>query len=147
MGGRSLWPVQATLVEISPPLRDHYNSTMILGAWLRSTHPNRDLLWQNIVSQIKVSVTVVLHVSNFLNRISIRTVSHFENRIVCYTDALLELNSLYLTCPLSHSILTSNSSMVMNLARNVKSEVLLLVKKYFIRIHRFLMSQKHSMII
>ena len=116
MGGRSLWPVQATLVEIPPPLRDHYNSTMILSAWLRSTHPNRDLLWQNIVSQIKVSVTVVFQVSNFLTNISIPTVSHFENRMICYTDTLFEFNSLYLTCPLLHRILTSNSSMVMNLA-------------------------------
>ena len=65
MGGRSLWPVQATLVEIPSPLRHHYNSTMILSAWLRSTHPNRDLLWQNIVSQIKVSVTVVFKFLTF----------------------------------------------------------------------------------
>ena len=109
VGGRSFRAVQATLVEIPPPLRAYYNSTMILDAWLGSTHPNRDLLWQNIVSQIKVSVTVVFHVFNFLNRISIRTVSHFENWMICYTDILFELNSLYLTCPLLHRILTSNS--------------------------------------
>ena len=37
---RSVWPVRATLVEIPPLLRDHHNATVILGAWLRSTHPN-----------------------------------------------------------------------------------------------------------
>ena len=147
MGRGSLWFVQATLVEIPPPLRDHYNSIMILGAWLGSTHPNRDLLWQNIVSRIKVSVTVVFHVSNFLNRISIRTVLYFENQMVCYTDTLFELNSLYLTRLLLRYILTSSGSMIMNLTRTVKFVVLLLVKKYFIHIHRFLMSQKQSMII
>ena len=40
--------------------------------------------------------------------------------MVCYTDTLLELNPLYLNCLLSHRILTSNSSMVKNLARTVK---------------------------
>jgi hypothetical protein len=58
VGGRSLWPVQANLLEIPLPLRDHYNSTMIFGAWLGSVHPSRDLLWRNIVNQIKVSLQV-----------------------------------------------------------------------------------------
>ena len=53
VGGKSLWPIQCTLVEIPPPVRDHANATMILGAWLGGTHPNRDLLWTNVVDQIK----------------------------------------------------------------------------------------------
>jgi hypothetical protein len=52
VGGKSLWPVQCTLVEIPPPLRDHVDATMVLGAWLGGTHPNRDLLWSGIVGQI-----------------------------------------------------------------------------------------------
>ena len=146
MGGRSLWPVQATLVEIPPPLRDHYNSTMILGAWLGSTHPNSDLLWQNIVNQIKVSLTVVFHVSNFFSRTSIQWESHYENRTVCYTGILYELSLFYLICLLLHLILISNSSTVMSLVRIVKFVVLLLIKKYFIHIHLFLMNQKQLMI-
>ena len=52
VGGKSLWPVQCTLVEIPPPLRDHMKATIILGAWLGRSHPNRDLLWSKIVEQI-----------------------------------------------------------------------------------------------
>ncbi|CAF3710089.1 unnamed protein product [Rotaria socialis] len=52
VGGKSLWPIQCTLVEIPPPMRDRADATMILGAWLGGTHPNRDLLWCYIVQQI-----------------------------------------------------------------------------------------------
>ncbi len=52
VGGKSLWPVQCTLVEIPPPIRDHIDTTMIFGAWLGGTHPSRDLLWSKIVEQI-----------------------------------------------------------------------------------------------
>ncbi|CAF1199793.1 unnamed protein product [Rotaria sordida] len=52
VGGKSLWPVQCTLVEIPPPIRDHMDAIMIFGAWLGGTHPNRDLLWSRIVEQI-----------------------------------------------------------------------------------------------
>ena len=52
VGGKSLWPIQCTLVEIPPPIRDSANATMILGAWLGGTHPNRNDLWQNVVDQI-----------------------------------------------------------------------------------------------
>lgn len=51
--GKSLWPIQATLCEIPPPLRDHKKATMIFGAWLSTRHPDRNLLWMNIVKQIK----------------------------------------------------------------------------------------------
>ncbi|CAF4366869.1 unnamed protein product, partial [Rotaria magnacalcarata] len=52
VGGKSLWPIQCTLVEISPPMRDRADATMILGPWLGGTHPNRDLWWCYIVQQI-----------------------------------------------------------------------------------------------
>ncbi|CAF1397064.1 unnamed protein product [Adineta steineri] len=52
VGGKSLWPVQCTFIEISPPVRDYADSTMIFGSWLGGTHPNRDLLWSRIVEQI-----------------------------------------------------------------------------------------------
>lgn len=52
VGGKSLWPIQCTLVEIPPPIRDSANATMILGAWLGGTHPNRNALWKNVVDQI-----------------------------------------------------------------------------------------------
>ncbi|CAF4629654.1 unnamed protein product, partial [Rotaria magnacalcarata] len=38
VGGKSLWPIQCTLVEISPPMRDRADATMILGPWLGGTH-------------------------------------------------------------------------------------------------------------
>ena len=53
IGGKSLWPVQATILEIPPPVRDHINSVMVFGAWLGGVHPNRELLWSNIVDQIQ----------------------------------------------------------------------------------------------
>lgn len=52
VGGKSLWPVQCTIVEIPPPIRDSTNATMILAAWLGGSHPNRNHLWNNIVDQI-----------------------------------------------------------------------------------------------
>jgi hypothetical protein len=59
VGGKSLWPIQATLVEIPPPLRDHNSAVMVFGAWLGGVHPDRDLLWANVVTQIKVSAQLV----------------------------------------------------------------------------------------
>ncbi|CAF1510553.1 unnamed protein product, partial [Didymodactylos carnosus] len=56
VGGKSLWPVQATLVEIPPPIRDHIGAIMVFGAWLGGRHPDRDLLWGGIVQQIKQMV-------------------------------------------------------------------------------------------
>ena len=53
VGGKSLWPVQCTLAGIPPPVRDRVDATMIFGAWLGDTHPNRDLLWRYIVEQIR----------------------------------------------------------------------------------------------
>lgn len=54
VGTKSLWPIQASIAEIPPPVRDYKSGVIILGAWLGSSHPNRDLLWQKIVQQIKV---------------------------------------------------------------------------------------------
>ncbi|CAF4560337.1 unnamed protein product, partial [Rotaria magnacalcarata] len=53
MGGKSLWPVQATILEFPPPIRDHVSAVMVFGAWLGGSHPNRELLWNSIVDQIK----------------------------------------------------------------------------------------------
>ncbi|CAF1561110.1 unnamed protein product, partial [Didymodactylos carnosus] len=53
VGGKSLWPIQGIIVEIPPPLRDHNSAVMILGAWLGSIHPNRDLMWRGVVDQLK----------------------------------------------------------------------------------------------
>ncbi|CAF4124476.1 unnamed protein product [Rotaria sp. Silwood2] len=53
VGRKSLWPIQCTLVEIPPPIRDRADATMIFGAWLGGTHPNRNLLWCCIVEQIQ----------------------------------------------------------------------------------------------
>ena len=53
VGGKSLRPVQCTLAEIPPPVRDRIDATMIFGAWLGGTHPNRGLLWRYIVEQIR----------------------------------------------------------------------------------------------
>ncbi|CAF3874898.1 unnamed protein product [Rotaria sp. Silwood1] len=75
VGGKSLWPVQCTLVEIPPPLRDRVDATMIFGAWLGGTHPNRDLLWSKIVEQIsdlfKNGITIITNAGKNL-KFSIR---------------------------------------------------------------------------
>ena len=53
IGGKSLWPIQATILEIPPPVRDHIGAVMVLGAWLGGIHPNRELFWNNVVEQIQ----------------------------------------------------------------------------------------------
>ena len=60
LGAKSLWPIQGTIVEIAPPIRDYTSAVMIFGAWLGSTYPSRDLLWRRIVEQIKVSIHYAL---------------------------------------------------------------------------------------
>ena len=49
-GGKSLWPIQATLCEIPPQLRDHKQAIMIFGVWLSTRHPDRNLLVQDVVT-------------------------------------------------------------------------------------------------
>ena len=53
VGGKSLWPIQATIMEIPPPVRDHVSAVMVLGAWLGGNHPDRDLLWGDVVDQLR----------------------------------------------------------------------------------------------
>lgn len=53
ISGKSLWPIQATILEIPPPIRDHISAVMVFSAWLGKVHPNRELLWDNIVQQIQ----------------------------------------------------------------------------------------------
>ena len=53
IAGTSLCPIQATLCEIPPPIRDHKQAIMIFWAWLGIGHPDRNLLWKNIVKQIQ----------------------------------------------------------------------------------------------
>ena len=53
IGGKSLWLVQSTIMEIPPPVRGHIIAVMIFSAWLGSTHPNRELLWNNVVEQLR----------------------------------------------------------------------------------------------
>jgi hypothetical protein len=53
VGGKSLWPVQATILEIAPPIRDHISAVMVFAAWLGGVHPNRELLWCNVVDQLQ----------------------------------------------------------------------------------------------
>ncbi|CAF3787006.1 unnamed protein product [Rotaria sordida] len=52
-GGKSLWSIQATLCEIPPPIRDNKKATMVFGIWFSNRHPDRNLLWTNIVHQIQ----------------------------------------------------------------------------------------------
>jgi hypothetical protein len=53
VGGKSLWPVQATILEVPPPVRDHGSAVMVLAAWLGGIHPTRELLWDNVVEQLQ----------------------------------------------------------------------------------------------
>ena len=53
IGGKSLWPIQATIVEIPPPVRDHASAVMVFAAWLSGSHPDRDLLWGSVVLQLQ----------------------------------------------------------------------------------------------
>jgi hypothetical protein len=51
IGNKSLWPIQCTIAEIPPPVRDRVNATMIFAVWLGGTHPNRELFWTEVVNQ------------------------------------------------------------------------------------------------
>ncbi|CAF1949962.1 unnamed protein product [Rotaria magnacalcarata] len=42
VNNKSLWPIRATIAEISMPLRDWKSAVMLFGAWLASTKPPRD---------------------------------------------------------------------------------------------------------
>lgn len=53
VGGKSLWPIQGTIAEIPPPIRDRNDAVMVFGAWLGACHPNRNLLWSSVVEQIE----------------------------------------------------------------------------------------------
>ncbi|CAF4261334.1 unnamed protein product, partial [Rotaria magnacalcarata] len=50
---KSVWPVQATIAEIPPPLRDSKLAVMLFGAWLAATKPPRDCLHAPIVIQLE----------------------------------------------------------------------------------------------
>ncbi|CAF1199868.1 unnamed protein product [Rotaria sordida] len=102
IGGKSLWPVQCTLVEIPPPLRDRVDSTMIFGAWLGSTHPNRDLLWAKIVEQIsdlfKNGITIITNAGKRL-KFSIRAqLVTFDLPALAQNCNIIQFNG-YDACP------------------------------------------------
>jgi hypothetical protein len=51
---KSLWPVQATIVEIPVPVRDMKCSVMLFGAWLAAIKPPRDPLFTPIITQLEL---------------------------------------------------------------------------------------------
>lgn len=50
---KSIWPIQATIVEIPTPVRDWKSAVMLFGVWFASTKPPRDLLLKPIVNQLE----------------------------------------------------------------------------------------------
>ncbi|CAF1385158.1 unnamed protein product [Didymodactylos carnosus] len=101
MGGKSLWPIQATICEIPPPLRDHKQATMIFGAWLGSHHPDRNLLWGNIVKQLKELFTEEIKVAinkqqfKFIVRVQLVT---FDLPALALNCNIIQFNG-YNACP------------------------------------------------
>jgi hypothetical protein len=60
VGGRSLWLIPATIVEIPPLLDSHSSSVIVFSAWLGAGHLNWDLLWANVMMQFRVSQQLVI---------------------------------------------------------------------------------------
>ncbi|CAF4110272.1 unnamed protein product [Rotaria magnacalcarata] len=48
VNNKSLWPIRATIAEISMPLRDWKSAVMLFGAWLASTKPPRSRVSYNV---------------------------------------------------------------------------------------------------
>ncbi|CAF4330672.1 unnamed protein product, partial [Rotaria magnacalcarata] len=56
VNNKLLWPIQATIAEISMPLRDWKSAVMLFCAWLASTKPPRDSLLIPIIIQLQALV-------------------------------------------------------------------------------------------
>ncbi|CAF3744588.1 unnamed protein product [Rotaria sp. Silwood1] len=99
--GKSLWPIQATLCEIPPPLRDHKQAIMIFGAWLGIHHPDRNLLWKNVVNQIQqlfqdeIIVTINKQQLKYIVRIQLIT---FDLPALASNCNIIQYNG-YNACP------------------------------------------------
>jgi hypothetical protein len=53
VGDKSVWSIQATIVEIPPSVRDHVSVVMVFGAWLCGSPSDRDLFWIDFVEQLR----------------------------------------------------------------------------------------------
>jgi hypothetical protein len=100
-GGKSLWPIQATLCEIPPPLRDHKKAVMILAAWLSNRHPDINLLWQNVANQLQqlfndeITVKIKKRQVQFVVRIQLIT---FDLPALALNCNIIQFNG-YNACP------------------------------------------------
>lgn len=100
-GGKSLWPIQGTLCEIPPPLRDHKKATMVFAAWLSNRHPDIHLLWKNVVSQLQqffndeTTVTINKCKRQFVVRIQLIT---FDLPALALNCNIIQFNG-YNACP------------------------------------------------
>lgn len=100
-GGKSLWPIQATLCEIPPPLRDHKKAVMVFGAWLSSRHPDIRLLWTKVVDQLqqvfrdKIIVKINRRSVEFVVRIQLIT---FDLPALALNCNIIQFNGYY-ACP------------------------------------------------
>ncbi|CAF4393660.1 unnamed protein product [Didymodactylos carnosus] len=96
-----LMKILATICEIPPPLRDHKQATMIFGAWLGSHHPDRNLLWGNIVKQLKELFTEEIKVAinkqqfKFIVRVQLVT---FDLPALALNCNIIQFNG-YNACP------------------------------------------------
>jgi hypothetical protein len=100
-GNKSLWPIQGTLCEIPPPLRDHKKAVMIFGAWLGKHHPDINLLWKKIVNQFQklfddeIIITINKRPVKFIVRIQYVT---FDLPALASNCNIIQFNG-YHACP------------------------------------------------
>lgn len=101
VNGKSLWPVQASLCEIPPPIRDHQHATIVLGAYLGKHHPDRNLLWDQIVNQLQnlfneeLTVTINQNTIRFSVRVQLIT---FDLPALAMNCNIIQYNG-YKACP------------------------------------------------
>ncbi|CAF3949437.1 unnamed protein product [Rotaria sp. Silwood1] len=102
IGGKSLWPVQATILEIPPPIRDHISAVMVFAAWLSGSHSSRELLWNSIVEQIhnlyNNGIIIKLHDNTKIKfNIRIQLIT-FDLPALAFNCNIVQLNG-YDACP------------------------------------------------
>ena len=102
MGSKSLWPIQCTIAEIPPPIRDRIDATMVLGVWLGGSHPHRDLFWRDVVDQIRLLYNNGIIVENnegqnFKFRVRCQLIT-FDLPALAHSCNIIQFNGYY-GCP------------------------------------------------
>ncbi|PAA94258.1 hypothetical protein BOX15_Mlig024211g2, partial [Macrostomum lignano] len=114
----SMWPIQATILNLSPKLRQSKRCTILLGLWSSKCKPKLDGIFDCILQQVPTSWSVVLN-SKIKKTVDLNlSISH----VVCDLPALaivikLNAHNGFFACPMcedpGQSLRTENGGTVM----------------------------------